>query len=690
MEKDHAEDDLRTIVLISKSGGRNVVPRASFLQTSDYYQALVNSGMKDAHLNELPLGYLSNVCLKEVRDFVSKFQCNKEKIKIKLPKRKQLKNVEEGLKGASYLQIMGMTSSYIEYLLKHLNDSSYTRLFDFSQTYALVEVIEKIYDFALKNFKKIAKCPEIMPFDVLHHLVKSEIVNADGEFDIFKLIIDWIFAEDSRRPCAEMLLKEIRFNLMSTTEKQKSADLLNKMELNVSLTGKSANRYHTSGTLFAFVLDPENLGQRYMEGYSLSLFDFVKSCGNRNSTTPPDVRFKLTDERGPPVDYEDCQLCFLNNVLYMIGEKYEKWQYKKTFAYDLTSSKWSRLSDMMVGRNDFYFGNVNGQLYVVAGSLSSGAVEKYIPEENRWYMLARLPVPVSNLAGCVYNGKLYVSGGIHTFTDKREKRMWQYDPASDSWNEQPSMLKKRYGHVLASVGNALFAVGGANERASTKGEMYDFATGQWSIVMKLKLPVIHSPSFLFSNCLYTVAQHYTESGTDEIYLQRINLSKYLNDKSSLSTSSSSNASHALPRQDIRADDYATNNRRKNLTSDNFNDRVDGFEDMDDVFDTTSDEEKKDGDVINYFHYKFDDNVDKNDDKANIDEETDDVVVDAAEDEDDVIFENDDDDYILATFDFTNAFINDDDDGDCQIFKCKTGSVCSNVAYIGIVNTSTDV
>ncbi|ESN96868.1 hypothetical protein HELRODRAFT_178668 [Helobdella robusta] len=129
-----------------------------------------------------------------------------------------------------------------------------------------------------------------------------------------------------------------------------------------------------------------------------------------------------------------------------------------------------------------------------------------------------------------------------------------------------------------------------------------------SIVIKLKPPVIHSPSFLFNNCLYTVAQHYTESGTDEIYLQRIDLSKYPNDKSSLSTtSSSSNASHALPFQDIRADDYATNNRRMKLTSDNFNDRVDGDEDMDDVFDTTSDEEKKDRVVITYFHYKFDDN-----------------------------------------------------------------------------------
>ncbi|ESN94940.1 hypothetical protein HELRODRAFT_180047 [Helobdella robusta] len=247
MGKGEAADHLQTIVFISKTGGRFDVSRVSLIETSDYYQALVNSGMRDAHFSELAFECLSDLCLQEIKEFLLISRCSEKENKMRTKKMKRLKNIERGFDGASYLQINDMMTLYLKHLLRHLNDSSYARLKKFAKKYTLVEVVDKIHEFVLKNFKKIAKRPEILLYDILLHLVKSDLVNAESEFDIFKLIADWISAKESRRPYAENVFREVRFNLMSTEEKQKCVDVLKKMELNVSKTGKNSNRYRSVG-----------------------------------------------------------------------------------------------------------------------------------------------------------------------------------------------------------------------------------------------------------------------------------------------------------------------------------------------------------------------------------------------------------------------------------------------------------
>ncbi|ESN96978.1 hypothetical protein HELRODRAFT_178784 [Helobdella robusta] len=751
MEKVNAVNDLRTIVLISKTNGRYEVPRASLLRTSDYYQALVNSGMRDAHLDELTLGYLSDACLQEVREFLSKFQCNKEVIEDKPEKMKQLENVEEGLIGASYLQINGMTSLYLEYLLKHLNESLYTRFWGLAKVYAIVEMTEIIFDFALKNFKKIAKCSEIMPFDVLLHLVKSELVNSDSEFDIFKFIIDWISADYSRRPYAEKLLREVRFNMMSTTEIQKSAKLLRKRKLNFLQTRRIGNRYRSVGTLFALVRNYKEY-RSYNECCSLSVYDFIRTCNNRKSVTPPVVEFNHSDGSGPPSFYSGCTLCVLNNRLYMGGGYVRS---VKTFSYDLTFSKWSKLSDMNVARCKFYFGNIGEHLYAVAGSYSykKGAVEKYIPEENRWCMLAPLPVATTDLAGCVHNGMLYVSGGINYRGIKSEKRVWQYDPTSDSWTEQPPMLERRHGHVMVNAGGVFFVVGGGLGDNLMNGEMFDFETRQWSYVIKLKFPVMQSPSILINNCLYIFAEHFTSFSSNEIFVQKIDLSKYLKDEGS-SSSSSSNASRSLPPQAITADDYATNNKRKRLASDddddddnlininrkklktdndtaNFDSSIDGSDDDrddtddedDDGFVTVNEDDDNDHVFDHIFASRSDNSGDgdrgkefsinhtinfpsKDNSVVVVDKSVvvvdkpadviDNVISDDFSDKEDTAYD-DVDDYesdkdLASAYDkyFFKVDFNVGNDDDCQVYKCKAFGEFSSICWVGIVNVPVDV
>ncbi|ESN99721.1 hypothetical protein HELRODRAFT_176481 [Helobdella robusta] len=211
---------------------------------------------------------------------------------------------------------------------------------------------------------------------------------------------------------------------------------------------------------------------------------------------------------------------------------------------------------------DFYFGGLAGNLFAVAGCLANydiavgltPAVEQYVPSENRWYMAEPLPHAVANLAGCVWNGTMFVSGGRDPWT---RCLVYQYDPLCNKWFAKAPMLTARTDHVMTCTGNKIFAVGGfveadddypdevefiwPNGGDSRDGEMYDVETDQWTSVFNLWRPAFHAPSITINNCLYIFGRNRYRN------LQKINLAKYTKKKK---TSNDSNSSSV---QDRNAD-----------------------------------------------------------------------------------------------------------------------------------------
>ncbi|ESN94941.1 hypothetical protein HELRODRAFT_180048 [Helobdella robusta] len=306
---------------------------------------------------------------------------------------------------------------------------------------------------------------------------------------------------------------------------------------------------------------PPYHNKKYDESYSMSVYDFVETCKNRDSKK---FEFNASDKRGPPSGYKVGMFCYLNNRLYMAGEG------KRTFAYDLTSSQWLRLYDMNVARSKFYFGEMNGHLYAVA-------------------------VMCNHFLCCSCNGMINVSGGCNIPNGyEAEKRMWQYDPASNRWAEKPLMLSsRRFGHDMVSFRDVPFVFGDLDSKKNSMSlEMYDCATGQWSYVIKMKKPVKESLNFIIKNCLFIFNKRSN-------LFQKINLSKCLNNRKS----SSPNASHALPANDDDwADDDVANNEPRKLMSggidnddeggnvDGENDDTDNNFNDNDVFGTTDDDD----------------------------------------------------------------------------------------------------
>ncbi|ESN92650.1 hypothetical protein HELRODRAFT_189553 [Helobdella robusta] len=497
MENDDAVDEPAKMVLISNEGGRNEVAKDLLLQSSDYFQALANSGMRDANFKELTLECLSDACLHEVEHFLSNVQSNEDHFGAR-----DLCYVEKGLEGSLYLQIQSMTDKYLNNLFELLNESTYARILQFANKFAVFGAIERVFEFIFDNFKCIISRSEILSLspDGMIRLVESELVNAVRELDIFDLIIRWTAADESREQYAKQLFRKVRYNLMAVHEKMKAKKVLKKLEINIRSKGHG---FRTVGTILGFGYSRFKIGSPKI-GCSLSIYDFLKTITNKANQSPV-VVFKPTKiwrQSSHFRNYSSHRVCAANNRIYFAGGYY-RYNLPKDLVkvYNTITRKWSRLSNMLVARGFFYFGEMGGHLYAVAGEGVTGentrTVERYAPDKDKWKIIAPLPIAVLAPSGTARNGMLYVSGGMISYRNPANK-MYMYKPALKQWFEKAPMLAGRYDHAMAALGDKIFVFGGnclrivngleSFELSAHDGEMFDCKAEQWTQILRNKVP----------------------------------------------------------------------------------------------------------------------------------------------------------------------------------------------------------
>ncbi|ESN92804.1 hypothetical protein HELRODRAFT_189623 [Helobdella robusta] len=539
------------IVLLSKTGGRYGVDKMLFQQVSAYYQALISSGMKDSHFQELSLEYLSDNCLLEVREYLSKLQTDEYERSYQFSM-KLLNEVEYGLEGATYLQISRMTDEYLLLLMGHLKDSTWVHILDFVTKLSLNSGIEKVLHFVCENFDSLKDQPDILALsaDELFYLVRSELVDANSEFDVFSFAIRWISADHSRRVHADKLLAEINYRLMTAVEKEKVDEVAKQLNLNVCQTECSVKFRRTIPVVLA-------LARSSYKGFHDYHFQALPVDDLENIFRIPPPEIFTIYETSPVIKFKCIEkqeltnirgfghgVCELDNCLYVAGGQVDESVVSdELYVFNVFHSTWSKCSKMNFPRSLFYFGQMNGHLYAVAGSIEpkkdTRTVEKYIPKEDRWCMLAPLFVSLHEMSGCVDGSKLYVSGGSESFTEYQfmlsngMKSVWQYDAENDRWQSLAPLLVGRRGHSMRCIGNKLLVIGGAKPitnhiyRDMMDGEVYDFETMQWTSILKLKMPACCSPLVLIDKCLYLIGGHSFQYGDDNTFIQLINFSKHL-------------------------------------------------------------------------------------------------------------------------------------------------------------------
>ncbi|ESO04248.1 hypothetical protein HELRODRAFT_172604 [Helobdella robusta] len=138
----------------------------------------------------------------------------------------------------------------------------------------------------------------------------------------------------------------------------------------------------------------------------ISVYNFMKSfeeeINDADSTTLQFRTSERLERRIPQLGYKTCTV---DNCLYLAGgNKYNYFTTKKLYTYNFVTSIWTKRCSMNNPRCNFYFGEMDGHLYAVSGSsynTSIRTVEKYIPQEDRWLMLAPLPVATYRSGGMI-------------------------------------------------------------------------------------------------------------------------------------------------------------------------------------------------------------------------------------------------------------------------------------------------
>ncbi|MBO0798619.1 MAG: IPT/TIG domain-containing protein, partial [Blastocatellia bacterium] len=133
---------------------------------------------------------------------------------------------------------------------------------------------------------------------------------------------------------------------------------------------------------------------------------------------------------------------------------------------------------------------VSGKIYLPGGYDSNFSYSQrhlvYDIAANTWSDRAAVPVFGTDyaLAADEQRGVYYYIGGItskdETFFDSSAEVM-MYDPSSDTWTDLPPMNNDRFDASAIVIEGKLYVAGGYSDSGDPlAGEVYDFATRQWS------------------------------------------------------------------------------------------------------------------------------------------------------------------------------------------------------------------
>jgi N-acetylneuraminic acid mutarotase len=182
--------------------------------------------------------------------------------------------------------------------------------------------------------------------------------------------------------------------------------------------------------------------------------------------------------------------------------------------FDPRSGRWTTSVPLPQPRARPGAAGLGGLLYVAGGEVQlaadtfevSNSVLVYDPKQNTWRSVAPMPTARTGLRLVASGRYLYAIGGAAppSGADPSEigpslSTVERYDPKSDSWATMNPMVESRVlpcavqtrvgnRHVLVVVGGAEFSADGTPVQARRTTEVFDPATGRWTLLDVL-LPI---------------------------------------------------------------------------------------------------------------------------------------------------------------------------------------------------------
>ena len=157
---------------------------------------------------------------------------------------------------------------------------------------------------------------------------------------------------------------------------------------------------------------------------------------------------------------------------------------------------------------DYAFVGDSSNFYIIGGynGANVSTVWKYNSISNTWTMLAPLPAATRRATAALYNGKIYVAGGI-TFTNYSDV-LYIYNIATNSWSTGTNMLAARYSGAMGAYNGYLFVTGGFNSgNYYSDVQVYNIASNTWTFGTTAPNPIYEAGYQQIGQHLYIVGGH---------------------------------------------------------------------------------------------------------------------------------------------------------------------------------------
>jgi N-acetylneuraminic acid mutarotase len=170
----------------------------------------------------------------------------------------------------------------------------------------------------------------------------------------------------------------------------------------------------------------------------------------------------------------------------------------QVFAYDPAADEWTEKTSMPAG-TERAAGCVAvdaGFMYVVGGAdggMSVDDVSRYDAAADEWEVLPNLPERREHCVAGAIGGIIYVAGGRADGISGIQPKTWALDAVAKTWTEKAALPVPRGGLAGATLGNELFVFGGEGNTQATSGvfadiDAYDPVSNSWKALEPMLIP----------------------------------------------------------------------------------------------------------------------------------------------------------------------------------------------------------
>ncbi|XP_064605185.1 actin-binding protein IPP-like [Liolophura sinensis] len=432
-------------------------------------------------------------------------------------------NCVDLLEAADMLEVSDVVEGCSDFLKQNLTDDNCIGIYLLADAHGCIPLKTAAETYIHSHFVKVCHCKEFkrLPKDVLIHLLHSEHLHIDTEFQVFASAMDWIMHDLAmRRKCVFEVMSPIRFPLISQSQIDKHIDDCQDLSLKIALK-KLVQDFQLSrklclelklNKLKPYVMHPRKSARKSLiviGGYSRPKDG--RWCDSRTLKTVE--MFDLFSQQWkslPSMHYARSGhgVAELNGQIYVIGGENNSLIYDSTDCYDPVTNEWYEGPPMILPRTGMGVCSLNGCMYALGGWVGSeigDTVEKFDPSINQWQGVGRVITPRFSMTALAYEGLIYTLGGMNDMGIEL-KTVESYNPVTHEWSKLASLSNCRAYIGAAVLDGHIYAVGGRNDHDGTLAtvEKYSIEQNCWEEIQPMSVPRAGASVCAINGILYVV------------------------------------------------------------------------------------------------------------------------------------------------------------------------------------------